>query len=78
MATDVTADLKEFRDFVDRQLGRGGPTPSPEECVRLWRERQEVNAAIREGLEQMRAGLGRPLEEFAAEFRRRNGIAADE
>ncbi len=52
--------------------------PSPEECLRLWRERQEVNAAVREGLDQMRAGFGQPLEEFVSEIRFRNGFSEEE
>ena len=76
MALDVaTADLKDFRDFVSKQIeGRAGPVPTPEECVLLWREWREVNEAIREGLEQVDRGLVQPFEEFMEEFRRKNNL----
>lgn len=74
MATDTATELKEFRDFLDAQLGLGETPPTPEECLSLWRERQEANAAIREALDEMRAGKGIPLDEFIAGFRRRNDI----
>lgn len=75
MAPDVaTADLKDFRDFVSGQLDRGGQVPTPEECVRLWREWREVNEAIRDGLDQVDRGLVQPFDEFMKEFRQRNGL----
>ena len=75
MAPDsATANLKEFRDFVSGQIERGGPVPTPEECVRLWREWREVNEAIREGLDQVDRGLVQPVDEFMTEFRLRNGL----
>jgi hypothetical protein len=35
---------------------------------------QEVQA-IREGIEEAEAGMGQPLAEFDADFRKRNGLA---
>lgn len=78
MATKSTSELKAFRHFLDRQMENGRRGLTPEECVELWRseqrERAAANEGIRRGLRDMKAGRGQPLEEFAAEFRKKNNL----
>jgi len=75
MATDARADLQDFQAFLALQLAKDGAPPSPEECVGLWRERSEVLAAVREGLAEVEAGLGRPYEEVLDELMSRHAAA---
>lgn len=75
MAIDTTNDLRDFRDFISNQLNRHSNVPSPEDCLRLWREHQEIHSAIRQGINEADQGLGQPAEEFLSEFHRRNGIS---
>lgn len=78
MSTAIVTELESFQQFISEQLRNGGAALSPEECLRLWRARQEeragANTGIRRGLAELEAGLGRPLDDFACDFRRRNGI----
>jgi hypothetical protein len=81
MATDTKSELESFHEFIASQLKNGEPRPTPEECLRLWRaqqqERIETIAAVREGLDDVRAGRTRPLEKFDAEFRKKHRIPED-
>lgn len=75
----VTKDeLENFGRFAADEVERGSAT-SLEQLVTLWRTRQNehVNDAIRQGLEQADAGLGRPLGDFMAEFREKNEVSPD-
>jgi len=81
MATERVDDLRAFRDFVDAQLGNGGSSLTPEECLDLWiienssdEEREEALAAIRQGLEDMYAGRTRSAREAIAELRRKHKL----
>jgi hypothetical protein len=82
MASTIVDELRSFHEFIARKLREDGQQPpSPEECLDLWRmenptpEEHKANLqAIREGLEDMRAGRGIPLEEFDREFRERLGL----
>jgi predicted transcriptional regulator len=81
MATEHIDDLKAFRDFVDAQLGNGGSSLTPEECLDLWvfenlsdEEREESVAWIRRGLEDLDAGRTRPAREALAELRRKYNL----
>ena len=67
----TTEELAGFTQFALERVNNGG-VESLEECLLLWRERAEVNAAIRRGLAEADAGLGRPLRDFIAEFRERH------
>lgn len=69
-------ELNEFTQFAVERINNGGAT-SLEECLLLWREHIEVNAAIRRGLAEADAGLGRPVREFMEEFQQRQGHAAE-
>lgn len=50
---------------------------SLEQLVAIWRtrQRQEVNAAIREGLAEADAGLGVPLDSLMADFCEKNEVS---
>jgi putative addiction module CopG family antidote len=75
MNTQLPADLEQF---VQAQV-RSGRFASTDEAitaaVRLLRRQEEAEEArvlegVRQGLEDMRAGRGRPAEEVFAEIRR--------
>ena len=69
MSTDLRTELHEFREFLSERLSEEGAVPSPEECLRLWRERCETLEAIEQGLKEGEAGLGVPYREFLEDFR---------
>ena len=67
--------LESFHRFVGKQLAsEAAVLMSPEEALALWREEQEVLAAIREGLDDVTAGRTKSLEVFDRDFRQRHGI----
>lgn len=74
-------EIDRFHRFVDETADNGGADLSLEELLRLCgaeqRERDQANEGIRRGLQELEAGLGRPLDEFAAEFRKRNSIPSE-
>jgi antitoxin ParD1/3/4 len=82
MNTQLPADLEQF---VQARV-RSGRFASPEEAivagVRLLQRQEEAEEArvaegIREGLEDMYAGRGRPAEEVFAEIRREFNLPPD-
>ena len=81
MSTTAT-DLLSFCQFADQRLRNGNCDQTLDELYAEWRacnpapEELESNVlAVRAALRDMEQGeTGRPVEEFAAEFRRRNGI----
>ena len=82
MITHLPADLEQF---VKAKVQSGRFTSSDEaitEAVRLLRQREEAEEAqvlegIRRGLEDMRAGRGRPAEEVFAEIRKELNLPPD-
>jgi len=82
MNTHLPSDLEQF---VQAKVRSGRFTSSDEaiaEAVRLLRQREEAEEAqvlksIQRGLEDMRAGRGRPAEEVFAEIRREFNLSAD-
>lgn len=76
MSNDQLSELERFHAFVGRQLESSEPPPTPEACLALWREHCEVLEAIREGLAEAEAGLGRPFREVLEEIQA-NYQAAD-
>jgi hypothetical protein len=79
-------EISEFQRFAVEQVRNGGSDLSLEELLERWRAqrsktndslRNKVNAAIRRGIAEADAGLGRPLDEFMDEFRQRHNIASD-
>jgi antitoxin ParD1/3/4 len=82
MDTRLPADLEQF---VQRKVQSGRFTSSDEaisEALRLLRQREEAEEArvledIRQGLEDMRAGRGRPAEDVFADIRREFDLPLD-
>ena len=78
MSTEISSELEAFRRFLDEQFESGCADLTPEESLELWRtqqrERAEANEGIRRGLEDLKAGRGQALSEFAADFRKKNNI----
>jgi hypothetical protein len=78
MSTDISNDLEAFRRFLDQQIESGCTNLSPEESLELWRaqqrDRAQANERIKRGLEDLKAGRGQPLAEFAADFRKKNNV----
>ena len=74
---DTLEELNRFHEFAMDSIREHGETVSLIQLFRKWlalKEREEVNAAIRQGLAEMEAGLSRPADECMAEFRLRHGI----
>lgn len=70
-------ELDDFIIFARDQLTTGDAMVSLEDCVRLWRERQERAETVADVIQGMRdddAGLGMPLDEAFAAIRRQLGI----
>ena len=82
MNSRLPADLEQF---LQAKVRSGRFTSSDEaisEAVRLLRQREEAEEArvlegIQRGLEETRAGLGRPAEEVFADIRRELNLPAD-
>jgi antitoxin ParD1/3/4 len=82
MNTQLPRDLEQF---VQAKVQSGRFTSSDEaiaEAVRLLRQREEAEEArvlegIRQGLDDMHAGRGRPAEEVFAEIRREFNLPPD-
>jgi hypothetical protein len=78
----ATQELQSFYQFADERLRNGGGDQTLDELYSEWRashpasKELETNVlAVKASLRDMDQGeRGRPLEEFAAEFQRRNGI----
>lgn len=82
MATHLPADLEQF---VEAKV-RSGRFTSPDEViaagVRLLRQHEEaaetrVLDGIRQGLDEMHAGRGRPAEDVFADIRREFNLPPD-
>ena len=73
-------ELEHFHRFAADQLRHPDSAASLEELLARWRavrERAETNVAVAEGLSQMKAGTGRPLDDFISDFRAEHNIPAD-
>ena len=70
-------ELNNFHQFALDSLRIRDEYVSLENLLEIWRaqkEREEVNAAIREGLADIEAGRYRPAAEVMEEFRKKHGI----
>ena len=82
MATGRANNLRAFREFLDAKLSNGGGELTPEECLELWgvenegtQERAATVQAVREALDDMRAGdTGIPARGAIAEIRRKHSL----
>jgi antitoxin ParD1/3/4 len=82
----MTIHLPEHREQFVRDLVQSGRYASEAEvidqAVRLLQEREEAEQArvlegIRQGLEDMKAGRGRPADEVFADIRREFNLSPD-
>lgn len=72
------AQVDSFHRFASEKLAGGGSDLSWDELFIQWRsisEREEVNAAIREGLADVEAGRCQPAVEAMEEIRKEFGFA---
>ena len=73
-------ELNSFHQFAMDSLHSREEGVSLESLLEVWRanrEREQVNAAIRQGLAEMDAGKGIPFNEFLAEFDKKHGLAPE-
>lgn len=71
------SDLDRFHEFASRRIGQGRSDLDLDDLIAEWdsaQHRDEINAAIREGLDDIAAGRTRPAEEFTDELQFRLGI----
>ena len=77
MATQHPTDAEVFQRFLAQQVASDGRNKTPEELVRIWRERQREYAeslkALDEGISDMEAGRVYPFAEVNDEIRRQHG-----
>ena len=73
----VLQELNSFHEFAADSLRSRKDDVSLERLLAIWRakkEREEVNAAIRQGLDDVDAGRVVPADQFLAEFDKRHGL----
>ena len=71
------ADLQDFHEFATGRINNGGSEECLEELAYQWqllRERDDVNADIRQGLADVEAGRGRPAREVCDELAQKYGF----
>ena len=77
MATQNPTDAEVFQLFLAEQVATTGREKSPEELVRLWRERRREEAAslnvIAEGLADVDADQVHSFSEVNDEIRKKHG-----
>ncbi|MCH8042744.1 MAG: hypothetical protein IID44_03405 [Planctomycetes bacterium] len=66
-------DIQDVNRFVDEKLVNGG-AESLRQLVTEWEERQEVNAAIRQGIADIDADRTEPFFESQDRFRQERGL----
>ena len=80
MSTQHRTDAEAFQLFLAEQVAGGAKDRSPEDLVRLWRERERESVdairAVREGLADVEAGCVYPFAEVNDEIRRQHGWPA--
>ena len=70
-------ELDAFHRFASARLGNGGSEQTWDDLLVQWesnRDRDDINAAIRRGLEDVEAGRHRPAEEVIEELRQKHKI----
>jgi hypothetical protein len=82
MATQNPTDAEVFQLFLAEQVATTGRSKSPEELLRLYRERQQEQAdsfqAIEEGISDLEAGRVYPFDQVNDEIRRKHGWSSPE
>lgn len=76
--------LESFYHFANNKIQANGSEPSLDSIYQLWRlenptpdEQRDVHNAIQQGIEDIKAGRGRPAEEVMQELREKYGITAE-
>jgi hypothetical protein len=75
----TTSEFESFADFGRAKLEVSGDDLTLDDLVVEWESRQNrdaVNAAIREGLDDALAGRHRPAEEVMADLQEKHNIEA--
>lgn len=73
-------DIDAFHRFASQRVSNGGSKVSFDELVLEWesvRDRDDINAAIREGLADIEAGRHRPADEVMRELRQKHNIPSE-
>ena len=82
MATQQPTDAEVFQLFLAEQVASTGRTKSPEELLRLWRQRQQEQDdtldALHDGIADMEAGRVQPFAEVNDEIRRKHGWSSNQ
>jgi len=82
MATQHPTDAEVFQRFLAQQVASDGKNKSPEELLRIWRERQReyegTLKALDESISDMEAGRVYPFSEVNDEIRRQHGWSSVE
>ena len=82
MATQNPTDAEVFQQFLALQVATTGRSKSPEDLVRLWREREREQtnslSALEEGVADMNAGRIHLFAEVNDEIRRKHGWSTAE
>jgi hypothetical protein len=74
------SDLDNFHRFAAEKLRSGGADLDLDELLMLWydeQDRDQVNAIIQQGLEDIEAGRGRPARQVAEELRQRFNLPTE-
>ncbi len=72
--------LDDFHRFATERLNNGSSEVSFDDLVIEWdsvRNRDEINAAIRQGLDDIDAGRHRPADEVMEELRKKHNIPSE-
>ena len=76
MAVVTKEQLESFHRFASQRIDSGDNALSLSELLQLWlvenptqEEQEDAHAAIRQGIEDIKAGRGRPAEEVMNELR---------
>jgi len=82
MATQQPTDAERFQLFLAEQVASTGRTKSPEELLRLWRQRQQEQDdtldALHEGIADMEAGRVQRFADVNDEIRRKQGWSSNQ
>ena len=73
-------ELQSFHDFACKQVEHGNDDTSIDELFMEWldtRDRDQINAVIRQGLDDIDAGNGRPARDVMEELRQEHNIPTE-
>jgi predicted transcriptional regulator len=76
----VSEDLKSFHKFAEARIADDVSADSLDDLFTEWqdsRSRDEINAAIRKGLDDVKAGRVQPAEKVMEEIRQQFGFSKE-